>query len=108
MERRNFLRVALVVAAGVVGCAMSAQAAPMAPQPLTSESRSSVNPDAHRAVTTANEVEHLVPQQVRWHRHWRHRHWGWRHRHWRWHHRHWGWRHRHWGWRHRHWHHRHW
>lgn len=32
--------------------------------------------------------------EVRWHRHWRHRHWGWHHRHH--------------GWRHRHWHHRHW
>jgi len=48
-----------------------------------------------------------LTQDVRWHRHWHHRHWGWRHRH------HWGWRHhrhwRHYGWRHHRWHHRrHW
>ncbi len=98
MERRNFLKLAIGVAAGAAALATAAQAAPLSPQPIEDPARlSPTNADAHPAVTSAEEVARLTPEQVHWHGG---RHWGW-------HHRHWGWRHRHWGWRHR-WHHRHW
>jgi len=99
MERRQFLKLGVGFAAGAATLAATAQAAPLLPQPLV-ENQASADP----AVTTAEEVERLQPQEVRWgHGH----HWGWHHRHWGWRHRHWGWRHRHWGWRH-HWHRHHW
>jgi hypothetical protein len=92
MERRNFLKLAIGVAAGAATLTASAQAAPLSPQPIQDPARStSTTPDARPAVIGAEEAAQLKPEQV---------HWGW-------HHRHWGWRHRHWGWRHR-WHHRHW
>jgi hypothetical protein len=96
MERRHFLKIAFGFAAGAAALATSAQAAPLAPHPL----QDSVRPppaDAHPAVTTAEEVDRLKPEQVRWGHHHGHRHW---------HRRHWGWHRRHWGHRH-HWH-RHW
>lgn len=86
MERRNFLKLAMGVAAGAAAFTAAASAAPLSPQPL--EGAGHVPPagaDVHPAVTTSEEVADLKPEQV-----------------------HWGWRHRHWGWRHRHWHHRHW
>jgi hypothetical protein len=104
MERRHFLKLAFGFAAGAAALAASAQAAPLMPQPL--EGQLPVNPDAHPAVTTGDEVDRLQPEQVRWGRHrgWR-RHWGWRRRrHWGWRRRHWGWRRRHWGWHRRRWH----
>jgi hypothetical protein len=61
-----------------------------------------VKPASAMPVLDGAGLTHAVPTEtteVRWGRHWGHRHWGWRHRHWG--HRHWGWRHRHW--RHRHW-----
>lgn len=92
MERRHFLKLSLGFAAGAAALAASAQAAPLAPHPLAQDGqRLPANEDAHPAVTTEAEVEHLKPEQVHWHG----RHWGWRRRHWGWHHRHWGWRHRH-------------
>jgi hypothetical protein len=99
MERRHFLKVAFGFAAGAAALAASAQAAPLAPHPLIEDGPlPQANPDAHPAVTTAEEVDRLKPEEVRWghhwHRHWHRRLWGW-HRH-RWHHRHWGWHRRHW------------
>jgi hypothetical protein len=95
MERRNFLKLALGVAAGAAAFTATAQAAPLSPQPLGDISMPQGNPDAHPAVTTSEEAAQLKPEQVHWHGHGH------------WHHRHWGWRHRHWGWRHR-WHRHHW
>jgi len=100
MERRHFLKFAVGLAAGAAALAVSAQAAPLMPHPLDNQLLPPGKEDIRPAVTTGDEVDHLKPEEVRWHHHWHHRHWGWRHRHW-------GWRHRHWGWRHRHWH-RHW
>lgn len=100
MERRNFLKLVFGVAAGAAAFTAAAQAAPLAPQPLGNVGMPQGNPDAHPAVTSSEEAAQLKPEQVRWHGHWHHRHWGW-------HRRHWGWRHRHWGWRRR-WHRRHW
>jgi hypothetical protein len=111
MERRDFLKIALGVTAGAATFAASAQAAPLVPQPLTTDGRPPAGQDAHPAVTTGDEVDRLKPEEVRWHRHWgwRGRHWGWRRRHWGWRRRHWGWRRRHWGWRRRrHWRRRYW
>ena len=87
MERRDFFKIALGVAAGAVTFAATAQAAPMVP--LSDDVRRPSGPDAHPAVTTGDEVDHLKPEQVQWRRrHWhRRRHWGPRRRHWR--HRHW-------------------
>jgi hypothetical protein len=115
MERREFLKIALGVAAGAAAFAASAQAAPLMPQPLNEDAKFPADQDAQPAVTNGDEVDHLTPEEVRWgrgrgrgwgrgrHRGWGRRHWGWRRR------RHWGWRRRrHWGWRRR-WHRRrHW
>ena len=98
MERRNFLKLAIGVAAGAATFAVAAQAAPLAPQPLNgSAGVPGANADIRPAVTSSEEIAQMKPEQVRWgHGHWHHRHWGWRHRHWgwrrRWHRRHW----RHW------------
>ena len=100
MERRDFLKMAFGVAAGVATFAATARAAPLAPLPLNRDARSPAGNDAHPAVTTGDEVGRLKPEQVHWH----HGHRGWHHR--RWHHRHWGWRHR--RWRRHHWRHHHW
>jgi hypothetical protein len=116
MERRDFLKYALGVAAGAAAFVASAQAAPLMPQPLNEDAKLPVNPDAQPAVTSGDEVDHLAPEEVRWgrghhrgwgrHRGWGHRHWGWRRR------RHWGWRRRrYWGWhrrRRRYWRRRYW
>ncbi|WP_342713572.1 twin-arginine translocation signal domain-containing protein [Bradyrhizobium sp. B124] len=100
MERRDFLKMAFGVAAGVATFAIAAQAAPLAPLSLRGDAHLPAGNDAHPAVTTGDEVGRLKPEQVHWH----HGHRGWHHR--RWHHRHWGWRHRHW--RRHHWRHHHW
>jgi len=101
MERRDFLKIAFGVAAGTVALGASVQAAPLAPHPLNEDARLPAGEDAHPAVTTGDEVDHLKPEQVRWYR----RHWGRRRRHWGWHRRHWGWRRR---WHRRHWRRRYW
>ena len=106
MERRDFLKVALGVAAGAAAFAAGAQAAPLMPQPLSGNGPSPAHQDAHPAVTDQDEVAQLKPEEVRWHRHW-----GWRRRHWGWRRRHWGWRRRYWRrryWRRRYWRHRYW
>lgn len=98
MERRDFLKIAVGVAAGAAALVASAQAAPLLPQPLAGNPPLPAGTEALPAVTTGEEVEHLKPEQVRWHRRW-----GWRRR------RYWGWhRRRHWGWRRRHWRRRYW
>jgi hypothetical protein len=89
MERRDFIKVTFGLAAGAVALAAGAQAAPLLPHPLTEDGRlPSPSKDTHPAVTTAEEVDRLKPEEVRWHRHWgwRRRHWGWRRR---WHRRYW-------------------
>ena len=107
MERRDFLKFALGVAASAAALSAGAQAAPLAPHSLNDDALRAASPearaDARPAVTTEDEVDHLKPEQVRWgHGHgWGHgHHYGWRHRHWGWHRRHWGW--------HRRWHRHHW
>jgi hypothetical protein len=89
MERRNFLKLAIGVAAGAAAFTTAAQAAPLSPQPLGDPARlPQGNPEAHPAVTSSEEAAQLKPEQVHWrgHGHWHHRHWGWRRR---WHRRHW-------------------
>jgi hypothetical protein len=102
MERRHFLKLAFGFAAGAVALAASAQAAPLAPHPLTDDGRLPPGSEEPRpAIATEEDVNSLKPEEVRWgrhwHRRWHHRRWGWRRR------RHWGWRRRHWGYRRR-WH----
>ena len=85
MERRHFLKLAFGFAASAVALAESAQAAPLAPQPLTADGRLPPgNGDARPAVTTGEEVDRLAPEQVQWrrrrYRRWRRRRWGWRRR----------------------------
>ena len=90
MERRNFLKLAIGVAAGAATFTAAAQAAPLAPQPLNGAAGSpGANADIRPAVTSSEEIAQMKPEQVHWHGHWHHRHWGWRRR---WHRRHW----RHW------------
>jgi len=106
MERRHFLKLAFGFAASAAALAASAQAAPLAPHPLTDDGRLPPGSEEPRpAIATAEDVNALKPEEVRWGRHrgWGRRHWGWRRRHWGWRRRHWGWRRRHWGWRRRHW-----
>src|SRR5258708_28988074 len=87
MERRHFLKLAFGVAAGAATLAASVEAAPLAPHALVEDGRlPGANEDARPAVTTAEEVDRLKPEEVRWGRHW--------HR--RWHRRHWGWHRRRW------------
>jgi hypothetical protein len=112
MERRHFLKLAFGFAAGAAAFAASAQAAPLAPHPLTEDGRlPPSDEEARPALTTGDEVEHLKPEEVRWGRRrrwgWRRRGWG-RRRRWGWRRRHYGWRRRHWGWRRRHWRRRYW
>jgi hypothetical protein len=115
MERRDFLKFALGVAASAAVFGARAEASPLAPHPLNDDAARALgkeaHPDAHPAVTTGDEVDHLKPEEVRWghgrHRGWGRRHWGWHRRRWGWRRRHWGWRRRHWGWRRR-WHRRYW
>jgi hypothetical protein len=87
MERREFLKFAAGIAAGMAALAATAQAAPLMPQPLNEDAKLPQNPDAQPAVTSGDEVERLQPDEVRWGR----RGWG----------RRWGYRRRHWGWRRR-------
>jgi hypothetical protein len=93
MERRHFLKLTFGFVAGATALAASANAAPLAPHPFPDAGRMPpANSDLHSAVTTADEVDRLKPEQVRWghhhwHRHWHRRHWGWRRR--RWHRHHW-------------------
>lgn len=110
MERREFLKIAAGVAAGLAAVVAGAQAAPLMPQPLNEDAKLPQN-SAQPAVTSKEEAEQLQPEEVRWGR----RHWGWRRRHWGWRRRHWGWRRRYWrrrrwwGWhRRRRWHRRYW
>lgn len=94
MERRDFLKLTFGFAAGATALAAGAKAAPLPPIPVEQNLVPARKESAEPAVVTQDDVDHLKPEEVRWH-HW-HRRW---HR--RWHHRRWGW-HR------RHWHHRRW
>jgi hypothetical protein len=88
MERRHFLKLGLGFAAGVA--ALAAEAAPLAPHSLAERGRlPPANEDAHPAVVTEAELDHLKPEQVGWGHHGHGHHWGWRHRHWGWRRRHW-------------------
>nr|WP_291860853.1 twin-arginine translocation (Tat) [Bradyrhizobium sp.] len=103
MERRHFLKLAFGFAAGAVTLAASAQAAPLAPRPLIGDGgRLPGNDDPRPAVATGDEVDRLVPEEVRWGRGrgrgrgWGRRRWGRRRRHWGWHRRRWRRRRRYW------------
>src|ERR1700739_2279776 len=80
MERRHFLMLAFGAVAGAATLAATAKAAPLSPalpqQGLAARRGTSVEP----AVVTQNEVDHLKPEQVRWHHghghgHWHRHHW---------------------------------
>ena len=78
MERRHFLKLAFGIAAGAAVLAASAQAAPLAPQPLAQDERlPPAIKDAHPALTTEEEVNRLKPEEVRWGHHGHGHHWGW-------------------------------
>lgn len=104
MERREFLKIAAGVAAGLAAFAAGAQAAPLMPQPLNEDAKLPQDP-AQPAVTSKEEADRLQPEEVRWGRG-RGRGWGWRRRGWRrryWRRRRWyGWRRRR-RWRRRYW-----
>jgi hypothetical protein len=108
MERRHFLKLAFGFAAGAAALAAGvAEAAPLAPQPL-SKDLPPANNDAQPAVTTGDEVDRLSPDEVRWGRRgWGRRGWGWRRRGWR-RRRYWGFRRRYWRRRRRFWRRRYW
>src|SRR6202171_407659 len=60
MERRDFLKLAVGVAAGAAALAATAQAAPLMPHPLADDGQLPPSkPDAHPALTTRNEGGHL-------------------------------------------------
>ena len=87
MERRHFLKIAVGAVAGAAALGAAAQAAPLMPHPLQDQRPQPGSPEVHPAVTTADEVDRLKPEEVRWGRHWHRRHWGWHRRHWGWGHR---------------------
>lgn len=110
MERRHFLKLAFGFVAGGAALAASAQAAPLMPQPLAKDAGLPSDQEPEPAVTSGDEVDRIVPEEVRgrgwgrghgWGRGrgWgRHRGWGWGRR------RRWGWRRRrYWGWHRRRW-----
>src|ERR1700688_1375274 len=83
MERRHFLKLAFGFAAGAAALAASAQAAPLAPHPLTEDGRLPPGTEEPRpAVVSGDEGKSLNPEEVRWgrrwHRRWHRRRWGWR------------------------------
>jgi hypothetical protein len=76
MERRDFLKIALGAVGGAAALAATAQAAPLSPHQIVEDGRRlSATQDAHPAVTNENEVDWISPEEVRWGRHWHHRHW---------------------------------
>jgi hypothetical protein len=94
MERRDFLKLTFGFVAGAGALAAAAQAAPLPPISAEAGLAPLHQENAEPAVVSQDDVDHLKPEQVRWH-HWHHhwhrryyyrRHWGW-HRHWhrRWH-----------------------
>ena len=105
MDRRHFLKLTFGFIAGASVLAAGAEAAPLPPVPP--EGQGPVPQPGERpepAIVSQDDVDHLVPEQVRWHRHW-----GWRRRHWGWRRRHWGYRRRwHRRWRRRYWRRRYW
>jgi hypothetical protein len=82
-RRRHFLTLGFAVAVGAAAFAVGAQAAPLPPIPAQQVLALPGVQPAEPAVVAQDEVDHLKPEQVYWHRHWHH-HW---HRHW--HHHHW-------------------
>lgn len=88
MERRDFLKLTMGFVAGSAALAAGGQAAPL--PPASGEMKlAPAAASAQPAVVSQDDVDHIKPEEVRWH----HGHW---HRHWhrRWHRRHW--HHRHW------------
>jgi hypothetical protein len=85
MERREFLKYALGVAAGAAAFAASATAAPLTPQPLNEDAKLPANPEAQPAITSREEADRLAPEEVQWgyRRRWARRRWRWRRRYWR-------------------------
>jgi hypothetical protein len=83
MKRREFFKMALGAVGGAAALAATAQAAPLSPHQLVEDGRLSAIQDARPAVTNENEVDRVSPEEVRWGRHWHHRHWRggrrWRH-----------------------------
>jgi hypothetical protein len=90
MEKRHLLKLTMAVAVGAFALAASAQAAPLAPQPVAEQTRLlTTDEDVLPAVTSTDEVARLKPEEVRWgHHHWHH-HWHHRWHHWHHWHRHW-------------------
>ena len=112
MDRRGFLKIAFGVAASVAA-ATAAQAALLAPRPLSDLSPDNA-PTPQHAVAGNADVEGARVEQVRWHgRHrgwYHHPRWGWHRPRWRRRRRYWGWHpHRRWRvYRRRHWRRRYW
>lgn len=78
MERREFLKVALGVAAGAMVVSSVAQAAPlMPPQPTLDKSGSPQDLKPQPAVADQNDLDAARIEEVRWGRR---RRWGWRRR----------------------------
>jgi hypothetical protein len=75
MERRDFLKFALGAVGGAAALAATAQAAPLSPHQIVENGRLSATQDAHPAVTNENEVDRVLPEEVRFARHWHRRHW---------------------------------
>ncbi len=106
MERREFLKVAAGFAAGAMALASAAKAAPLMPQPDTSNAKGEA--DAKPAVADQHDLDNARIEDVRWGRRrgWGRRRWGFRrrrfwgyrrHRRFFWHRRRfWGFRRRHW------------
>lgn len=84
MERRDFLKLTMGFVAGGAALAAGAQAAPLPPAAAELKAAPA---GAEPAVVSQDDVDHIKPEEVRWHHH-GHWHRRWHHRHWR-HHRHW-------------------
>ena len=70
-HRRHFLTLGFAVAIGAAAFAAGAQAAPLLPTPLAQGQALQRGQAAEPAVVAQDEVDHLKPEQVYWHR-WHH------------------------------------
>ena len=75
MKRRHFLKITLGVVGAAAALVATAQAAPLSPHPPRRRRAVPATQDAHPAVTNGNEADRVLPEKVRFTRHFHRRHW---------------------------------
>jgi hypothetical protein len=75
MKRRHFLKITLGVVGGAAALVATAQAAPLSPYALVEGRQLPATQNAHPAAPNGNEVDRVLPEKVRFTRHFHRRHW---------------------------------